>query len=212
MCLLPLSLCSWQNWQGQINAPLIWWSVTEESLMHHPLCLPRWSRIPFSFLQTALIYWVPVPLDLACEVDVEQCWGKKRLKALQLFSRCTIPGQKWFTVLHCIFPHLSLKPSDAHWGHYGFYLNGSLIIEASYADQPVKESDKKLLWKNSSLLIWNHTHAHRDRGPIVANDDSLIWTSSHSPESIQCLSQWETSHWQFFFIKMHITCWTAQGW
>lgn len=74
---------------------------------------------------------------------------KKLLKAWnqtpQLFSSFIILGLKLFTVLHRLFPHLSLKPTDAHRGHYGFYLHGSLIIESSYTDRTVKESDKKFL-------------------------------------------------------------------
>lgn len=48
----PLPLCSSQNWQGQANAHLIWWSVTEDSLMLHPLRTPTVTprRLFFFFI------------------------------------------------------------------------------------------------------------------------------------------------------------------
>ncbi len=49
-CFLSLPLCSRQSWQGQINAPLIWRSVTEDSLMHRLVCPPQWPRDAIFFI------------------------------------------------------------------------------------------------------------------------------------------------------------------
>lgn len=127
--------------------------------MLHPLRTPTVTpRRLFFFFILANCTDIQV-LDLEVDIGWER-WEKCfKSGQLQLFSCFTIPGM---TVLIHEFVDFSLKHPDAHWGHYGLYLHGSLIIESSYADKPVKDSDKKLLLRVQEIEIL-----------IVATNDSL---------------------------------------
>lgn len=142
------------NWQGHIKTHLIWWSVTEDSLMHLWEWIQQWPSIAFfSFFETALICQVLfLPSDL---IQIQGCrttWRKRVLKqqgskSYYYFVLLCFCGWNLFTDLHCIFLHFSSeacwRPLRALW----FYLHGSLIIESSYAVWPAKKSDEKFLWK-----------------------------------------------------------------
>lgn len=144
-----------QNWQGRVNTHLIWWSVTEDSLMHAHLCSLQWPSV--AVFHSCKLHWYVKHLFLYISLQKQGYWKwplKAWKQALLLFYHFIIPWLKFFTVTSFYIPFFwsQLTPTEGIMVLPSWSTDNWVVLFRSVRK---RNPARKLLWKYSPLWIPN---------------------------------------------------------